>query len=190
MSSRTIIIFTQCINDAYNHGQTFHDMLPIFPPKNYWEYSRRDESRDDIQIIYFELDPTKTGVGQFCCAHYNHLQNKLTVYVSSCDNDNQYQQALRIPLETLYPFIGSSPGGQIEFVRLGAIQHHKIPSGLVSIAVATALIFGIDPKDIQFRMASSGDPSFFLRQHLEQIFRQMRITPFPTELAVSRTVNV
>lgn len=187
MKIRTSITFTKFINDAHNHGQTTYYMFPTYLPADYDYYHERSGSRDDIQIIFYEPS-IESSVGHVICVHLNHLDNKVIIYNSAYRNNvNPHRQVIAV-LKKLYPSVT-----RIEFVRPGTLQPDDASCGFFSIAYATALIFGIDPKNLKLRLASSGDPLFFLRQHLEQILNQRRITPFPTvvlELTVSSEINV
>lgn len=143
----------------------------------YEQYTERDKSRVDIQILYSVLNSD----GQFFCVHYYHLQEKVTIYASSWDKD-MCQQALTDLLEELYPFVFSNLYGQIDYVILGDILPNEVPSGLAAIIVATALLFEHDPKDLIPRLSSSEDSALHLWRHLQQIFVQRKITQFPTVL--------
>lgn len=171
MSSEEINMFIEFVNIAYDHGQTFHKMVKPYTPRNYKRYHQMDESRDDIQIIYFESD--RNGIRYYFIVHYDHLERVLYIYDSSKHN-NIIRPEVKDLLERLYPSVRSGGGGIISFA---IIQPHNVPSGLFSIAVATALIFGISPKNIQLQSPEA------VWRHLEQIFHQGKITPFPMFLA-------
>lgn len=166
MIGETIIMYTGFLIDAYDFGQTNYKLSPIFSPRNHG-----DESRDDIQILYFDKGE------YFFCVRYNHLDGKLTIYNPS--EQNILHPEVRRVLETLYPSVRSH--ARIEVVTLSSIMPYQIPSGLASIIVATTLLFGINPSDVNLRWSSSRNRAYYLWKHLEQIFRQKRITPFPVD---------
>lgn len=146
-------------------------------------FNKRSQSKDDIQIVQYEEVPRDPESRRVVCVHY--ANNKLTIYDPLYRNGKTLNTNLGTILRKLYPFVWSDDGSRpprIAFVRPGTLQPDDVSSGLLAIAYATALMFNIDPKDLKLRLASSGDPVFFLKQHLEQIFHQWRITLFPRDL--------
>lgn len=164
-------------------------MSPIYIPDEFYYYEeiRNYPPRDDIQIIYFHPF-RESDIGHLICVHYSHVDNKVTVYDSSYFDEIYLHDQVRDALQRLYPYVGIE---SIEFVKPGTLQPDDVSCGLFSIAYATALLFRINLKDLRLRLASTGDPNFFMRKHLEQILKQRRITPFPTVLLyVSDEIDV
>lgn len=182
MKFSTLNKFTAFVSDAHNQGQTIYNMFPV-PVWWSWfwykRYSKRDESRNDIQIL-FKPNP-KSKIGHYLCVYYNHQKKEVSIYDPLYFDGIELHPKVRASLEILYPSVKSGGGAKIVHVKPGTTQPDNVSCGFFSIAYATALIFGQDPKDIKFKLASSGDPVVYLRKHLEQIYLQRKITLFPTE---------
>lgn len=181
MKFSTLNKFTLFVNDAHNQGQTIYKMIPI---PEWWSlffrrYSKRDESTNDIEIL-FKPNPG-SRIGHYVCVYYDHQKNAVFIYDPLYVDGIDVHPKVRASLEKLYPSVKGGGGAEIVLVKPGTTQPDNVSCGLFSIAYATALIFGLDPKDMKLNSASSGDPAIYLRKHLEQIYRQRRITPFPMD---------
>lgn len=160
---------------AYSDGQTFFIMHQLYAHTD--SYPIGDGTRNDIQIMHSDLEPGSDN-GFYFCVYYDHLKNKLYIYVYSKSN-NALTPKVRGALERLYPSIEIGRSEQMEFVTLDFVRRYKMSSGLASMAVATVLLFGINPKDIQIK--SSEDYNFLWRAHLHKMLNDGEITPFPSD---------
>lgn len=176
----TINEFINFVNNAHFGGQTEYEMIEVTNspwPELYLNF-RSDGRKYDIQILYTgPIDGT--NIGHYICIY--HDAGNVTIY------DSMYYEGKRVQLNTTQVIQALYPNHHsIQYVAPLTIQTDGYSCGLISIAHATALIFGKYPQQILFKMKRSGDAGFYLRFHLRRIFTTRKITPFPIGLQQSQ----
>lgn len=167
----SINFFIEIVNKKYNGTFEMLDVLLYQTPEFYKDFAR--STKDDVQILYMGPVNDVEAVGHYVCIFYKHAEQKVYVYDSKALGsltDTQHQI-----VRDLYPSSKS-----IEFVEPKTKQPDDESCGVFSIAYATALILGEDPKTRSFALdKKSKDSSMSLREHVKKMFVFKDLIKFP-----------
>lgn len=127
-----------------------------------------DKGRKNIQILFNRNIGYQ--IGHWICTYYDGV--KLHVY-DSLKQRRLHADHIRY-LKMLYPYIDLEDEGNGEVAYEEVMpQDNDFDCGVYSIAYATSVVFGRDPKEEEYDRSQ-------MRAHLVKMFKEGRLTPFPT----------
>lgn len=177
-SFRTISLFNNLVA-----ATTDFDMISI----NFYHYPElcpvHDETKNDVQIL--STEPKNQEPGHLRCIFYNAGNKTVSVY------DSQYQKNRPFELSEKEIFIIKRryPNHtNINYIDTKTKQIDRSSCGPFSIAFATSLILGQDPKTHKLKTIPIFSASFFskkfdhsetFRKHILKMFQSKKLLPFP-----------
>lgn len=158
------------VNEQYKGKFDMADVLLYQAPEYYKEHTKN--STDDVQIFYGGAVGDVEAVGHYICVFYKHSERRVYVYDSLVTKSlTKTQQKI---LDTLYPL-----AKYFRFVKPKTTQKDSTSCGIFSIAYATTLILGEDPKKVSFKLERRGDQSMIMRNHVKKMLTNGKLSLFP-----------
>lgn len=153
-----------------NRAQTKYRLADIngyFEPIYYKKFTKKFSNY--VQILFDH------SAEHFICIFYKFYEN--TVYVYDSLFRKKLNDTQKRIIKILYPLVLSI---NIKFVEPKTIQPDYDSCGVFSIAYATTIILGKDPRDVslQLNKTMGVDESMILRNHIKDIITSERLTSF------------
>lgn len=172
MTDGSINYFIEMINREYNGTFEMADILLYQVPEFYKELAKN--STDDVQILYGGRVNDLHAIGHYICLFYRHNERRVYIYDSLVTK--RLTDTQRQIVKYLYPLLQ-----YIRYVTPKTKQVDSSSCGIFSIAYATTLILGQDPKYTSLKLdnLSRGDRSMPLRLHLKEMLTSEKLSLFP-----------
>lgn len=172
LTDGSINYFIEMVNREYNGTFEMADILLYQVPEFYKELAKN--STDDVQILYGGRVNDLKAIGHYICLFYRHNERRVYIYDSLVTRrltETQHQI-----VKYLYPLVK-----YLRYVTPKTKQLDSSSCGIFSIAYATTLILGQDPKYTSLKLdsSSSGDLSMPLRLHLKEMLINEKLSLFP-----------
>lgn len=151
-------------------------------PELYELFVKPRTDTDDVQVFYGGALNRANAIGHYICVFYKHSERRVYIYdplMLKTLLDTQ-----RKIINYLYPM-----AKYLRYVKPKTKQPDSTSCGVFSIAYATSLILGKDPKHTPLKLGRQGDRSMAMRDHLKKILQDEKLSLFPQVRKVRFTEN-
>lgn len=173
LTDDSINCFIELVNKKYNGTFEMADILLYQVPEFYKELAKN--ATDDVQILYGGRINDVKAIGHYICIFYKHTERRVYIY------DSLFTQRLTDTQQQIVKFLYPLAKYQ-RFVKPKTLQPDSTSCGVFSIAYATTLILGRDPKHTSFKLNGGslfGDRSMSMRHHIKQMLTSGYVSLFP-----------
>ena len=172
LSDESINCFADIVNREYNGTYEMIDITFNQNPELYELFVKPRNETDDVQVFYGGALNRENAVGHYICVFYKHSERRVYIY------DPLMLKSLlptqRQIINFLYPMAKF-----LRYVKPKTKQPDSTSCGVFSIAYATSLILGKDPKHTSLKLGGDGDRSLSVRDHLKKIMQDEKLSLFP-----------
>lgn len=177
LNKRTVLLFNKLVD-----ATTDFDMLSI----EFHNYPVHNSNKNDVQILYISQ---LGAIAHAICIFFDAAKNTVFIYD---DKKTFIGSVINCLIYKRYP------NCNITFVDPITRQRDLISCGLFTIAYATSLILGHDPKTRKLRTTPFIDLSLFsnnrdkasvLRKHILKMFRARKLLAFPNKIQTKHVAS-